>query len=191
MDKTASASADVVDVLILDGNNRVTYSVKNSEFAAGTLELTKTGSEKKYLASAEHPDAVFQYVKSEEFMLNSILNKDFGKIRFDYDDDSAFESGLAQKSIYMLSRIGVHGSACHAVLLRLLGTDRPVDVSGCGGVQAGTALLGLDRIVYQPDWSDRLQNLQAQHGDVHRLRCSPKCRPPVLLCLRRAARHPL
>ena len=109
VDKTAAASADVVDVLILDGNDRVTYSAKNSEFAAGTLELVKAGSEKKYLTSAAHPDAAFRYVKSEEFMLNSIISKDFGKIRADYDDDTAFESGLAQKSIYMLSRVGVHG----------------------------------------------------------------------------------
>lgn len=29
VDKTASASADVVDVLILDGGNQVTYSAKN------------------------------------------------------------------------------------------------------------------------------------------------------------------
>lgn len=70
------------------------------------LELVKAGSEKKYLPSAAHPDAVFQYVKSEEFMINSIINKDFGKIRSDYDDDSAFESRLAQKTIYMLSRVG-------------------------------------------------------------------------------------
>lgn len=74
------------------------------------LELVKAGSEKKYLPSAAHPDAVFQYVKSEEFMINSIINKDFGKIRSDYDDDSAFESRLAQKTIYMLSRVGIHGS---------------------------------------------------------------------------------
>ncbi len=109
VDKTA-ASADVVDVLILDGSNQVIYSAKNSEFAAETLELVKTGSEKKYLTSTAHPDAVFQYVKGEEFMLNSIINKDFGKIRSDYDDDSAFESSLSAKSIYMLSRVGVHGS---------------------------------------------------------------------------------
>ena len=43
-------------------------------------------------------------------MLNSIVNKDFGKIRSDYDDDSAFESSLSAKSIYMLSRVGIHGS---------------------------------------------------------------------------------
>lgn len=110
VDNTAAASADVVDVLILDNNNRVTYSAKNSEFASGSLELTRVGDEKKYLASAQHPDAVFQYVKSEEFMVNSIINKDFGKIRSDYDDDSAFDSALSAKTVYMLSRIGVYDS---------------------------------------------------------------------------------
>ena len=43
-------------------------------------------------------------------MLNSIINKDFGKIRSDYDDDSAFESNLSSKTIYMLSRVKVHGN---------------------------------------------------------------------------------
>lgn len=109
-DKTASASNDVVDVLILDNSNTVTYSAKNSDFANGSLELTKVGDEKKYLASDKYPNVVFQYVKSEEFMLNSIINKDFGKIRSDYDDDSAFESDLSSKTIYMLSRINIHGS---------------------------------------------------------------------------------
>lgn len=109
-EKTAAASSDVVDVLILDGSNQVTYSAKGSQFASGPLALTKAGSEKQYLTAANYPDAVFQYVKSEAFMLNSIINRDFGKIRTDYDDDADFEQELSAKSIYMLSRIGIHGS---------------------------------------------------------------------------------
>ncbi len=144
VDKTASAFADVVDVLILDGNDQVIYSAKNSEFAVGTLELTKTGSEKKYLVSAEHPDAVFQYVKSEEFMLNSIINKDFSKIRSDYDDDSAFDSGLAHKSIYMLSRVGVHGSDSKVYVITI-----PTTVpGGMTAIKAAVALAMLFFCVY-------------------------------------------
>lgn len=144
VDKTASASADVVDVLILDGGNQVTYSAKNSEFASGTLELVKSGSEKKYLTSAEHPDAVFQYVKGEEFMLKSIINKDFGKIRSDYDDDSAFEVGLAQKSIYMLSRVGVHGSDDKVYVITI-----PTTVpGGMTAIKAADALAMLFFCVY-------------------------------------------
>lgn len=114
-DRTASASADVVDVLILDGS-RVTYSAKQSEFAGGTLTLSRIGDEKKYLAAEEHPDAAFQYVKSDEFMLRSIVSKDFGKIRDDYDDDSAFENALSGKTIYMLSRVRAHdGSMVYVI----------------------------------------------------------------------------
>ena len=136
VDKTASTSADVVDVLILDGGNQ--------EFASGTLELVKSGSEKKYLTSAEHPDAVFQYVKGEEFMLKSIINKDFGKIRSDYDDDSAFEVGLAQKSIYMLSRVGVHGSDDKVYVITI-----PTTVpGGMTAIKAAAALAMLFFCVY-------------------------------------------
>ena len=53
-------------------------------------------------------------------MLNSIINKNFGKFRTDYDDDSAFESGLASKTIYLLSRVNVHksGSSIYVITFR-------------------------------------------------------------------------
>ena len=109
-DRVANASSDVVDVLVLDGENQVIHSAKSSEFADGSLLLEKIGDTKEYLASSDHPESVFRYVKSEEFMFNSILNKDFGKISSDYDDDSEFESALSAKNVYMLNRIGVRGS---------------------------------------------------------------------------------
>lgn len=143
-DKTAAASGDVIDVLILDENSRVIYSAKNSEFADGTLKLSRAGEEKKYLVSTEHPDAVFLYVKDEEFMLKSILNKDFGKIRSDYDDDSAFESSLSAKSIYMLSRIGVHKSSS-AVYVITVPTSVP---GGMTALKAAAALAMLFFCVY-------------------------------------------
>mgnify|MGYP004675558351 CR=1 FL=1 len=56
----------IIGILVLGAGIYYHFS-KNSEFAAGALEHVKSGSEKKYLTSAEHPDAVFQYIKSEEF----------------------------------------------------------------------------------------------------------------------------
>lgn len=137
-DKTAAASGDVVDVLIVDGNRQVTYSAKNSEFAAGTLELVKAGSEKKYLTSDAYPDAAFQYVKGEEFMLSSILNKDFGKIRSDYDDASAFESGLSARTIYMLSSVKTRGSDSRIYVITV-----PTTVPGGMTALKGTAALAM------------------------------------------------
>lgn len=136
--KTADASGDVVDVLILDGRNQVIYSAKNSEFSNGTLELTKAGSEKKYLISDAYPDAAFQYVKSEEFMLNSIINKDFGKIRSDYDDDSTFDSELSGKTIYMLSRVNVHHSDSKIYVITV-----PTDMPGGMTALKTTAALAM------------------------------------------------
>lgn len=142
--KTADASADVVDVLILNGNGQVTFSAKNSEFSAGTLNPAKAGSEKKYLISDAHPDAVFQYVKSEEFMLNSIINKDFGKIRSDYDDDSAFDGDLSGKTIYMLSRVDVHQSGSRVYVISVP-TDAP---GGMAALKVSAALAMLFFCVY-------------------------------------------
>ncbi len=105
VDKTAFATDDVIDVLVLNSDNKVTYSSKNSEFASDYLQLEKVGDEKKYLASEEYPDTVFKYVKNDEFMFSSILNRDFGKIRSDYDDDSFYDSSFSSKTIYMLSCI--------------------------------------------------------------------------------------
>lgn len=107
--RTAAASDDVVDILILDAENQVVYAAKNSEFAKGAFALSRIGEKKNYLASDAYPDAVFQYVKGEEFMLKSIVSKDFGKIREDYEDDSAFEESLSARKVYMLSRIRVKG----------------------------------------------------------------------------------
>ena len=105
VDKTALATDDVIDILVLNSDNKVTYSSKNSEFASDYLQLAKVGDEKKYLASEKYPDTVFKYVRNDEFMLSSILNKDFSQIRSDYDDDSFYDSSVSSKTIYMLSCI--------------------------------------------------------------------------------------
>ncbi len=104
-DKTASSSDDTVDVLILNSDNKIVYSAKNSKFGSGTLKFKKIGNEKKYLASDAHPDAVFKYVRGEEFMLNAVFSEDFGNIRSDYSFDSEFESALSGKTVYMLGRV--------------------------------------------------------------------------------------
>lgn len=109
IDKTAAASNDVVDVLLVDGADAVTYSAKHSAFASAPFSLTRVGDEKKYLSSAAHPDAIFQYVKGDEFLLRSIINKDFGKIRDDFDDERVFERGLSTRTIYMLNSLHRRG----------------------------------------------------------------------------------
>lgn len=125
IDKTANSSSDVVDILVLDADNKITYSAKNSDFASGSLLLKKAGEDKKYLVSSDHPDAIFQFVKNDEFMLNSILNKDFGKIRDDYDEDSFYDNSFSSKTVYMLSYIGNHKSDSKIYII-----NSPTSVAG-------------------------------------------------------------
>ena len=137
-DKTAAASEDVVDILVVDENQQVIYSAKDSKFAAGPLTLTKVGDAKKYLASADYPDAVFLQVKGDEFMLNSIVSHDFGKIRSEYDDESAFENGLSAKTVYMLNRIQVRKAGGTAYVI-----TRPTSVPGGETALKVTAALAM------------------------------------------------
>ena len=137
-DKTAAASEDVVDILVVDENQQVLYSAKDSKFAAGPLTLTKVGDAKKYLASADYPDAVFLQVKGDEFMLNSIVSDDFGKIRSEYDDESAFENGLSAKTVYMLNRVQARKAGGTAYVI-----TRPTSVPGGETALKVTAALAM------------------------------------------------
>lgn len=106
LSKLASSSNDVVDILMLDSGNRVTWSAKNSEFSKGEFKLTRAGEEKDYLVSAQDDSAVFKYVKGDDFMLNAVFNTDFGEIRNEYRDENFFDSALSGKTVYMLSFLG-------------------------------------------------------------------------------------
>ena len=137
-DKTAAASEDVVDILVVDESQQILYSAKDSKFSAGPLTLTKVGDAKKYLASADYPDAVFLQVKGDEFMLNSIVSHDFGKIRSEYDDESAFENGLSAKTVYMLNRVQARKAGGTAYVI-----TRPTSVPGGETALKGTAALAM------------------------------------------------
>lgn len=137
-DKTAAASEDVVDILVVDENQQILYSAKDSKFAAGPLTLTKVGDAKKYLASADYPEAVFLQVKGDEFMLNSIVSHDFGKIRSEYDDESAFENGLSAKTVYMLNRVQARKAGGTAYVI-----TRPTSVPGGETALKVTAALAM------------------------------------------------
>ncbi|MCH3973193.1 MAG: zinc ribbon domain-containing protein [Oscillospiraceae bacterium] len=106
INKLASSSSDVVDILVLNHKNDVTYSAKKSVFNQSTFNLTKSSADKNYLSSAQNPNVVFKYVKGEEFLFSSVFNKDFGSVRSEYKDDSFYENGFSDKTVYMLSYLG-------------------------------------------------------------------------------------
>ena len=54
-----AASGDVVDVLLLDANNQVLYSAKQSVYAGGQLNLSRAEGGGSYLVSDRSPQVVF------------------------------------------------------------------------------------------------------------------------------------
>jgi hypothetical protein len=106
IDRLASSSPDVADILILDSGNHVVYSAKKSQFGNGILTLAKGGEGNSYLVCDRFADVVFKYVRSRDFMFASVFNQDFGSIREEYENGSFYESGFSGKTIYLLSYIG-------------------------------------------------------------------------------------
>ena len=103
----AAASADITDVLVLDENNRVTYSAKKTKLAmAPVFELKRAENGGKFLVSENSPDMVFRFVKNDEFMLKSVFADDFGQIHEEYDEDSFYVDGFQNKEVYMISLLG-------------------------------------------------------------------------------------
>ncbi|MEA5038265.1 MAG: zinc ribbon domain-containing protein [Clostridiaceae bacterium] len=125
LDKLASSSSDVVDILMLDSSNNVVYSAKNSEFSAGQFNLSRAGANKEYLISDTDSNVVFKYVRDDEFMLNSVFNTDFGKIRDEYRDVSFFENDFGRKTVYILSFLGEKDSGSKIYII-----SSPTTVAG-------------------------------------------------------------
>ena len=96
---------DVVDILVLDSGNNVVYSAKNSRFGSGRFDLSRSGDDKNYFVSSTDSSVVFRYVKNDDFMLDSVFNKDFGSIRDEYNDENFYVTNFSSKTVYMLSFI--------------------------------------------------------------------------------------
>jgi hypothetical protein len=101
-DNLAVSSADIVDVLILDGSNDVMYSAKKSQFSEGKLDLERDPVGDNYYSSSSYDDFIFRYVKNDEFMMKTVFNTDFGEIKNEYDNESFYEDGLGSKTVLML-----------------------------------------------------------------------------------------
>jgi RNA polymerase subunit RPABC4/transcription elongation factor Spt4 len=101
----ASQSADIVDILILDKNNRISYSAKNSEFAGGgefILERDKN-EESRFLTYSKNPNVTFKLMKSNELMLSAMLLANEKDIQNSHNDNTFFQNNFDSKKIYLLS----------------------------------------------------------------------------------------
>lgn len=101
----ANQSADIVDILILDKNNKVYFSAKNSEFAGGGKFALERGKdeENRYLTYSQNSNVTFKLVKNDELMLSTVLLDHEGGIKNNHDDNTFFEDNFNSKEIYLLS----------------------------------------------------------------------------------------
>lgn len=103
----AEQSPDLVDILILNSENKIIFSAKNSELSqSGRLELTgSSGKENRYLIDKANPDVRFRFVKNDSIALSKAILGMEDKVERNYEDDYFYEAGFFVKKVYLLSYI--------------------------------------------------------------------------------------
>lgn len=106
VDALAATSDDIADILILDDQNNIIYSAKNSGIAQNAVfELNRTENGSKYLVSEKNGDAVFRIVKKDEFMLSSVFADHYSDINEEYDEDNFYRSDFINKNLYLIGML--------------------------------------------------------------------------------------
>ena len=105
--KLANKSIDIVDILVLDSENKITFSVNNSEFAkSGNLELVaSTNRENRFLTDKTNPNIYFRLVKNDRMMISKAMFGKENEIKRGYYDDYFYENNFSEKKVYLLSYI--------------------------------------------------------------------------------------
>lgn len=99
----ASRSGDIVDILVLDGGNKITFSATNSVFGQGeSLNLQKVSDTKNnlYLYDENYPDFLFKHLKDEEFIISKDTLVRFEEKYREYDDDYFFISDFDGREVF-------------------------------------------------------------------------------------------
>ncbi len=101
----SNSSEDIVDILILNKDNKIIYSSKESEFGKQEEFLLSrvNNIENKYFENFENSNIIFELVRDKELMLSTILSNIDLKIEKNYEDNVFFESEFNNKNIYSLS----------------------------------------------------------------------------------------
>ena len=116
--KLAESSADITDILLLDGKNNVLYSANETNLAwDSAFELTNNSQRDKFLVSDKNGDVAFRFVKKDEFMLSAVFAEKFPEIQDEYDEDHFYLSNFQNKKVYMISLIktGLSGNKIYVI----------------------------------------------------------------------------
>ena len=103
----AASIPDVVDALVLDDSNRIVYSASDSRLAwDDRLELNAGEIGTTFMVSESAPNAVFKFVKKEEFMLSSVFASAFTELSEGRDEENIYQYELQNKTVYLLGFMG-------------------------------------------------------------------------------------
>lgn len=118
MNTMAAASEDIVDILLLDNQNNILYSSKNSKLAWDrSLNLSKSDGGGDFLVSDQNSNIAFRFVGKDEFILSSIFAGNFSQIYDEYDKENFYQTNFLNKEVYLLSflRGGEDGSKIYVI----------------------------------------------------------------------------
>lgn len=103
----ASKSPDIADILILNNENTILFSAKNSDLAQnGRLELiNNVDRENSFLCDKANPDVYFRLVKNDSLLLlKDIIGRD-NQVEQGYNDNYFYENNFSTKEVYLLSYV--------------------------------------------------------------------------------------
>lgn len=103
--RLAASSPDLVDILVLDGENRVVFSAKHSDLSqSGSLNLSEDrGGQNRYLTAGENPDVHFRLTEGGGLQVfRQLLGVDEETGREDRDH-YFYEKNYSRQKIYLLS----------------------------------------------------------------------------------------
>lgn len=103
--KLANQSSDIVDILILDNNNKITYSAKNSKFNdRSEFKLNqKSYGDYIYFTYSKNTDITFKLMQKDELMLSTVWIDHDSQIQNIYRDNTFYKNNINVKKLYLLS----------------------------------------------------------------------------------------
>ena len=118
LDELARSSKDIVDILLLDSQNNILYSCRDTKLAwEGSLHLKRSGDSGDFFVSEQNNDVVFRFVAKEEFLLSSVFEGTFSEVYDEYDKENFYHTNFLNKKVYLLSflRGGADGSKVYVI----------------------------------------------------------------------------
>lgn len=105
----AQNSSDLVDILILDKDNVIMFSAKNSPLArSGSLNLQRStdgGKDNRYFIDEMYPDVYFKLQKGEDLVISTASLEHDKNFRQGYDDNYFFEGDFGGRQVYGLTYV--------------------------------------------------------------------------------------